>query len=67
MSIYTDDPVRDFLAHDAEQDAWLKSRPVCAYCGEHIQDEYYFNIGGDEVCPDCLNTNHRMQTEDYEG
>ena len=27
--------------HDAEQEAWLRKRPMCDCCGERIQDESY--------------------------
>ena len=51
---FTDDPIRDFEKHDAEQERWLQSRPVCSECGEHIQDEELFDIDGDLVCEECL-------------
>ena len=52
--MYTDDPERDFLRHDAEQQAWLEKRPVCHYCGEHIQDEYAVRIDGHWICKECI-------------
>lgn len=41
-------------AHDREQYKWEQSRPVCDVCGEHIQDEYLFEIDGNYVCEECL-------------
>lgn len=55
-------------AHDREQEKRLQSRPVCDVCGEHIQDEYLFEIGSDYVCEECLldymKENYRKSTED---
>lgn len=62
---YSDDPVRDFMMHDAKQTRWLKKLPVCAECGEPIQDEHCYEINGELICEDCLNTNHKKRTEDY--
>lgn len=64
--MYTDDPVRDFEAHDAKQQEWLESRPVCEHCGKHIQDDYFYIIFGEYMCKDCLNSAYRKRTEDYE-
>lgn len=50
---YTDDPYADFLAHDYEQSKWLQSRPECDCCGEHIQEDHYFEEDGMIICPDC--------------
>lgn len=48
------DPIDDFYKHDAEQYAWLMQLPVCDVCGEPIQDDYYYDFGGDIVCEECL-------------
>lgn len=52
--MWTDDPVRDAAAHDAEGEAWLKSLPVCDECGEPIVEDFYWEINGDVYCEDCL-------------
>lgn len=52
--IWTCDPVQDAENYSAEQDERLERRPVCDFCGEHIQDEYYYCIGGKNICPSCL-------------
>ena len=36
-----------WLAHDA-------ALPVCDYCGEPVQEGYYYEIGGWVVCESCL-------------
>ena len=54
--------------HDAEQEKWLQSRPVCSECGEHIQDEHLFDIDGDLVCEECLSDymkKYKQPTERY--
>lgn len=55
----TDDPLADFARHDAEEQAWLESRPKCACCGEPIQDEYAFEINDELICEECLLVNYR--------
>ena len=49
----TDNPLRDFDRHEAEQEEALKRLPVCQICGERIQDEYAFNIFGDWYHEEC--------------
>ena len=43
-----------FQQHDAEQEELLEQCPVCICCGEHIQDEFYYDIDGDTYCDRCL-------------
>lgn len=50
----TDDPVRDFERHDAEQTEALKKRPQCSVCGEHIQEDMAYYIHDEWVCDDCV-------------
>lgn len=54
MYMFSDDPERDFLNHDSEQERWLNSRPVCCRCGDHIQDEEAYEIDGDIYCIECV-------------
>ena len=56
---YTDDPVADFERYDAKREDWRLSRPLCDYCDNHIQEDHYFDINGDIVCPDCLDNYFR--------
>jgi formylmethanofuran dehydrogenase subunit E len=39
---------------EREQEKWLEARPVCDVCGEHIQEESYFNINGVKICQCCI-------------
>lgn len=53
-------------AHEAELERRLEQRPVCRYCGEHIQGEHYFYIEGCILCEECLNDKYRrIVTDDY--
>ncbi len=65
--MYTDDPLRDFARHDAEQARELAKLPVCAECGEPIQTEECYEINDELICPECLERYHRKRVEDYVG
>lgn len=52
-----------FLEHEDEQAAWLEKRPVCACCGEHIQDDYQYVINGESYCEECVNEQFRSEIE----
>lgn len=54
---YSDNPGRDADRYIAHQEALLESRPVCDCCGEHIQDDYYYRIGTEIWCQECLDEN----------
>ena len=51
---YSDNPITDFLRHDAQQEAWLKRRPKCSCCKERIQDEQAFNVHGKWFHEECM-------------
>jgi hypothetical protein len=40
----------EFLEHDRKDTEWLQRRPVCAYCGEHIQDPVCYCVNGRHYC-----------------
>ena len=62
---YTDDPHADFDRHDREQAEWLEKLPVCCHCGEPIQSEDLFDIGGDLYCEECGKAEFVHSTENY--
>ncbi len=64
MAYFSEDPAVDFDRWDAEQQAALERLPECAECGEPIQDEVCYALGGVYICPDCLETVYRVYTED---
>ena len=51
---YSDDPLADYDRYETEQEKWLNTLPVCVCCGDPIQDEYYYNFDGDNVCNEHL-------------
>lgn len=61
---YTDDPERDFLRRDREQAKREARLPRCENCGEPIHEKYY-NINGEIICEDCLETNYAYDVDDY--
>ena len=61
----TDDPIADFLAHEAEQERRLKKFPKCDNCGKRITDDYFFNIDGTYICETCMTEDYRVHTDDY--
>ena len=64
---YTDDPVEDYARWDAEQQRRLKKNPVCSYCEEHVQEDYFYLINDEVVCVGCLEAFCRKSTDDYLG
>ena len=58
MIVFSDDPVRDADRHDAEQERWLKNRPICSICGEHIQDDSALYLD-DWICDECVDANRK--------
>ena len=62
----SDDPIRDFYRHDAEEQELLEKCPVCDCCGEPITDETFKKIvyRGKTLRfhDDCIETRY---TEDY--
>lgn len=43
--------------------AELETLPTCDYCGEYIQDDYYYEILGDNICEECLKRNFRKSND----
>lgn len=57
-------------AHEARLARAEANAPICAWCGEPIQSEYYYETdNGELVCEDCWDDycfEHRHFTGDYE-
>lgn len=53
---------QDFLRDDADKEKWLSKRPVCSWCGEHIQEDsaLYFEDTNDWMCKDCQESKRRL-------
>lgn len=56
------DPYRDFNRWNDEQEERLAELPECEECGEHIQDEYLWDIDGQILCEDCARKLYRRFT-----
>lgn len=66
MSIYrSDDPMADFDRWEAAQNKRLAKCPICSECDQPIQDEKCYCFNGELICEDCLNLNHKVDTDDY--
>jgi hypothetical protein len=65
MMYRTDDPLADFARKEAEEEAWLKTRPWCCECRRRIQDEICFQFDGKLICRECLEENHQKCTDDF--
>ena len=61
----TDDPLFDYYRNMDEQEEALERLPICEYCEERIQDEFFYLIGDEIICERCLNEQFRKDVEDY--
>ena len=61
---YIPDAYDQWCAHDAEQERRLERLPVCADCGEHIQEEEAYYINGVWICPSCMDS-YLVRVDDY--
>lgn len=66
---YSDNPVNDaerYLAElDKQEEEWRSRLPVCSECGEHIEEDFCWDIEGELYCPDCADTLFCHCTENY--
>lgn len=44
---------------------WLKKRPICRGCCNHIQDDELFFVEGKFWCLECAEEEFKHYTEDY--
>ena len=51
--------------HEARQARELERLPICADCGEPIQDDHFYLINDDAICPNCLESGYRKEVEDF--
>lgn len=61
----TDDPVADYERYDADRERRLDRYPKCDYCGEPILEDHFYNINGTYYHEECLNSEYRVNTDDY--
>lgn len=50
---YSDDPHKDFLRHEEEQEKAAASLLICDICGEPIYSDYYYEDEDEVMCEDC--------------
>ena len=53
-----------WLRYDDEKEKALAERPICADCGDPIQDERCGEFNGEYICPSCIEDLHMKYTED---
>ena len=61
MFRYTDDPVADAAAYDAELARLEKELPVCCNCDRPVMDDYYYEINDEVICAECLDKHFRRE------
>lgn len=62
---YSANPYRDADRWIDMQEAMLEKLPKCDFCGEPIQDDYYYKIDKDTLCEECMKDEYRMSVEAY--
>ena len=53
-----------YMAHEREMEQRLARRPVCSYCEQPIQDDFFYEIDCEKVCPECLELHFRRMVEE---
>lgn len=61
--MWSDDPVRDFLRYDSDQEDRLQELPQCWNCGEPIRQEEAICVDGKWICDRCM-VDLRMPVEE---
>ena len=62
---YSDNPVADFERWDRDREKKLIHLPRCSCCDEPIQDDFCYEINGELICENCMETQHRRSTDDF--
>lgn len=57
------DPLDDFHRLDRERAEFEAKLPKCDICGQPIQDDQYYQINGDNICPECLDNHFRKEND----
>lgn len=55
-----------WLHHEWQQERRLADLPKCGVCGNPIQDDHYYEIDGENICPECLDNHFRKDVDLYE-
>ena len=51
---FTDDPLADWDAHCADEEAEMDRAVYCDECDEPITDDYCYKVGAWLLCKNCL-------------
>lgn len=51
---------------DQARERWEATLPVCGYCGRPVQEDYYYRVGDEIICPDCMEQCFRVERDDEE-
>ncbi len=65
--MFTDDPIADFMAYDAERESELERLPVCSCCDEPIQEDFFYEINDEVLCEVCMKSYFMKRVDDYAG
>lgn len=52
--------------HDRSKERRLAQRPKCDCCDHHIQHDHWYEINGDIICPDCMESYYRKESENFD-
>lgn len=59
---YTDDPIADVAAYDAEMARLAEQVPICSEHPGPIMEDFYYEIDeGRPLCAECLDTHHKRK------
>ena len=61
MFRYTDDPIADHEAYEAELARLEKEVPVCDYCNRPVAEDFYYEINDEVICAECLEQHFRRE------
>lgn len=50
-------------SHERDLERRLAELPVCDICYQPIQEDHYYLINGDNVCPGCLENEFRKEVD----
>jgi formylmethanofuran dehydrogenase subunit E len=50
-------------AHELDQERRLAELPVCDICDDPIQDDFYYEINGENICEHCMDQFFRKEID----
>ena len=52
--------------HEREIENMRDQLPVCDVCDVPIDDDFYYEINGENICADCMETYFKKEVEIYD-